>query len=126
MQLVVRRDKANPAREVDVAEAAASAVVTLLADGAAPRRALARGRADLAGRADPQARAPRGTASAGRTSSPSPRHGRCAPAGTTITAGHRARVRPGPGASPAENCTSCRSPERSSRQEGRHGPRTPW
>ena len=32
MQLVVHRDKAHPAREVDVAEAAASAVVTLLAD----------------------------------------------------------------------------------------------
>ncbi|WP_423446535.1 peptidyl-tRNA hydrolase [Kocuria sp. KSNUG] len=32
MQLVVHRDKALPAREVDVAEAAASAVVTLLAD----------------------------------------------------------------------------------------------
>ena len=32
MQLVVHRDRADPAREVDVAEAAASAVVTLLAD----------------------------------------------------------------------------------------------
>ncbi|RKQ37053.1 aminoacyl-tRNA hydrolase [Kocuria tytonis] len=32
MQLVVHRDRANPAREVDVAEAAASAVVKLLAD----------------------------------------------------------------------------------------------
>ncbi|CAL8899459.1 peptidyl-tRNA hydrolase [Kocuria varians] len=33
MQLVVHRDRAHPAREVDVAEAAARAVVTLLADG---------------------------------------------------------------------------------------------
>ena len=32
MQLVVHRDRAHPAREVDVAEAAARAVVTLLAD----------------------------------------------------------------------------------------------
>lgn len=32
MQLVVHRDRQTPAREVDVAEAAASAVVTLLAD----------------------------------------------------------------------------------------------
>lgn len=32
MQLVVHRDRVNPAREVDVAEAAARAVVTLLAD----------------------------------------------------------------------------------------------
>ena len=32
MQLVVHRNRAEPAREVDVAEAAASAVVTLLAD----------------------------------------------------------------------------------------------
>ncbi|MDO4918295.1 hypothetical protein [Kocuria sp.] len=32
MQLAVHRDRGNPAREVDVAEVAASAVVTLLDD----------------------------------------------------------------------------------------------